>query len=340
MPYESEIIKMIVSRSRTLPATGTELGIGDDAAVLRADPEADLLFCSDLSVEGIHFRTEWAEPYLIGRKALAVTISDIAAMGGEARFALASVALPRGWSMKMVEELFGGMFDFASRLNFSLVGGDTSASPGPLFIDTSAIGVCSPGRAISRGGASPGDLVYVTGELGGSALGLRLLNQGWSRTDMTEAPADMSIRARRSAVRRHLEPEPRMQAGRTLAIDGGATAMTDISDGLATDLSHIVESSACGAIINAELLPVARSVTDLAASEPEISPVELALTSGEEYELLFCTAPQNIGRIRDLSQRLQLPITRIGEIKAEAGLFIERNGQVQPLTPAGFEHEI
>jgi thiamine-monophosphate kinase len=340
MPRESEIVRMIVGQSRSKPGTGIELGIGDDAAVLSADSDADLLFCSDLSVEGIHFRTEWAEPYSIGRKALAVTISDIAAMGGQARFALASVALPRGFSMDMIKELFAGMFDLAAALDFSLVGGDTSASPGSLFIDTSAIGVCGRGRAIPRSGARPGDLVFVTGELGGSALGLMLLQQGWSLKDMSEAPAGRAISARQSAIRRHLEPEPRMQAGRMIGIEGMATAMIDISDGLATDLIHLVESSACGAIVHADLMPVAESLRDLAVTALEISPLDLALTGGEEYELLFSSPPQNIGRIADLSERLQLPITRIGEITREPGLLLERDGQTRPIAATGFEHEI
>jgi thiamine-monophosphate kinase len=331
---------MILTRSRRAPGSGIQLGIGDDAAVLRTDPEVDFLFCSDLSVEGIHFETEWADPYLIGRKALAVTVSDIAAMGGEPRFAVSSVAFPRGWSMGMIERLFAGMFDFAGGHGFSLVGGDTSASPGPLFIDTSAIGVCGRGRAISRAGARPGDLVFVTGELGGSALGLKLLQQRASLPETTEVTGDAAIRARQSAVARHLEPTPRIQAGRMIGMEGAATAMIDISDGLATDLSHIVESSCSGAIIHAELLPLAESLRDLGPSALEMSPVDLALTSGEEYELLFCTQPENAGRISNLSERLQLPITRIGEITGKPGLFIERNQQIQALNPTGFEHEI
>jgi thiamine-monophosphate kinase len=131
-----------------------------------------------------------------------------------------------------------------------------------------------------------------------------------------------------------------MQAGRILGIEGMATAMIDISDGLATDLIHLVESSACGAIVHADLMPVAESLRDLAVTALEISPLDLALTGGEEYELLFCSPPQNSGRIADLSERLQLPITRIGEITREPGLLLERKGQTRPIAATGFEHEI
>src|SRR5262245_54978476 len=159
MPGESEIISMIRGRARVGRGSSVELGIGDDAAVLRPEAGVDLLFCSDLSVEGVHFRTEWAGPELIGRKALAVTISDVAAMGGEPKYALASLALSPGCSMQFIEEMLSGMFDLGSAFGVSLVGGDTSASPGPIFIDTSAIGVCGRGLAVTRCGARPGDLV-------------------------------------------------------------------------------------------------------------------------------------------------------------------------------------
>ena len=339
MPSESEIIRMIRSRSRRRCGPGVEVGIGDDAAVLKPDLGTDLLFCSDLSVEDIHFRTQWATHELIGRKAMAATISDIAAMGGEPRFALASVALPRGWAMGLIEQLFSGMFGLADDLGFSLVGGDTTASPGPIFIDTSAIGVCGRGRAIRRNNARPGDHVYVTGDLGGSGLGLTLLGQGFKLVDDSR-PLDQLNSARQAAIMRHLAPAPRVQAGRMLGFEGLATAMIDISDGLATDLGHIAEDSNCGAVIHGELIPLAQALKDLSSTGMEIDSVKMALQSGEEYELAFCSPADNVDRIRDLSETLELPITRIGEIIREPGLYIEQDGQTVSLDTRGFEHQI
>jgi thiamine-monophosphate kinase len=337
MPSESEIIRMIRARSRKVPGSGVELGIGDDAAVLRLDSPTDLLFCSDLSVEGVHFKREWAEPNVIGRKALAVTISDIAAMGGQPKFALASVALGHGSTMQFIEQLFSGMFDLASALGFSLVGGDTSTSPGPLFIDTSAIGVCPRGRAVTRSGARPGDHVYVTGELGASALGLSLLKEGLRPGAPAAAPEDM---ARQAAIRRHLVPEPRVMAGRMIGLAGVATAMIDISDGLATDLGHIVEDSKCGMVIRGSLLPVARPLIELSSSRAKEDPLHLALESGEEYELAFCARPEAVACVRDLSDDLELPITLIGEVIQDRGLFIELDKGTITIEAKGFEHEI
>jgi thiamine-monophosphate kinase len=334
---------MIRSRFGESRGDGVEVGIGDDAAVLRQDSSADLLFCSDLSVEGIHFRTEWALPDVIGRKALAVTLSDIAAMGGQPRFALASVAFRQGSTREFIEQLFSGMFDLANELGFSLVGGDTSASPGPLFIDTSAIGFCGCGRAITRSGARPGDLVYVTGELGGSALGLQLLKDGFRQIERVDNPEE---RARQAAIKRHLAPEPRVRAGQMIGQTGLAAAMIDISDGLATDLGHITEDSKCGVVVEASLLPLAGALKELMSSiRPEKDLLQFALQSGEEYELAFCVRPEAASSVQDLSEELNLPITRIGEVIEGQGVILhqgelDQGGRFVTIDAKGFEHEI
>ncbi len=158
--------------------TACWLGIGDDAAVIKSTGASDLIACSDLSVEGVHFRIEWSDARLIGRKSLAVTLSDIAAMGAEARFALISVALPATLSSEFIDQLFDGFFDIADSYGVSIIGGDTSSSAHGLFIDTAVIGEAQSGRAVTRAGARVGDLIYVTGSLGASSLGLSLLEQG------------------------------------------------------------------------------------------------------------------------------------------------------------------
>jgi thiamine-monophosphate kinase len=308
------------------------VGIGDDAAVINTGGPTDLIACSDLMVEGVHFRREWGEPGLIGHKALAVTLSDVAAMGGAAKFAMVSIALPPRLSPDFIEQIFQGIFDLADSCGVSIIGGDTSSSRDSLFIDTSVIGECAIGRAVTRRGAQVGDIIYVTGALGASALGLLLLEQG-IRLDR----CDEDITVRR-ALMKHLAPEPRLKMGRAIAEMNLATAMIDISDGLSTDLRHILDESSCGAIIHAGAIPVDGSV--LSAEALEIDPMSLALNGGEEYELIFTARPANRHRISELSVALGLRITEIGEMAAGKGLELERDGIRESLLPSGYEHTI
>jgi len=325
MPKESEIIALIRKRARHTEQVA--VGIGDDAAVIKSTGATDLLACSDLSVEGVHFRIEWSEARLIGRKSLAVTLSDVAAMGGAARYAMISVALPATLSSEFIDQLFEGFFDIADRYGVSIIGGDTSSSAHGLFIDTTVIGEAQTGRAVTRAGAREGDLIYVTGRLGASALGLNLLQQGYRLNGLEH-------RARREALMKHLEPEPRMEAGLAIGESGIATAMIDISDGLTTDLRHILDESGCGAIIRAHDIPVAGCVETLLPGRA----FDLALHGGEEYELLF-TAPTDFrAKIEELSTSASIPITLIGEITAGKDLQLERDGLFELVQPSGYEH--
>ena len=330
MPKESEIISRIKARAST--SERVRIGIGDDAAVIKTGEAVDLLACSDLSVEGVHFRIEWSEARSIGRKALAVTLSDVAAMGGEARYAMISVALPPSLSSEFIDDLFQGFLDIARDSGVSIVGGDTSASVDHLFIDTAVIGDAQSGRAVTRAGAQSGDLIYVTGSLGASALGLSLLEQG-HRLDSEEGD-DHAARARREVLIKHLRPEPRMEAGKAIGAAGLATAMIDISDGLSTDLWHILDESRLGAIIHAVEIPIAESVKLLALE----GALRLALHGGEEYELLFTSPRAFQAKIEEQSRLLSLPITLIGEITEGEGLRLERGGAYETLPPAGYEH--
>lgn len=338
MPSEQEIISRIRKRAR--PNNNVVVGIGDDAAVIDVGGEHELIACCDLVVEGVHFQSDWAEPKLIGHKALAVTLSDVAAMGGRARFAMISMAVPGGRSPELADEIFRGIFDLADHCEVTIIGGDTSASPGLLFIDTIILGQCVRGRAITRAGAKAGDTIYVTGTLGASACGLALLESG-SRLEslIQNDPADFKNDLRREALLKHLAPGPRLEFGRALGEAGLATAMIDISDGLTTDLSHILEESACGAIIRAGAIPVAECAAALSA-ERASDPLTLALSSGEEYELLFTVHPDNRARVEQLSSSLGLAVTAIGEMVDARGLRLERDGALEPLRPSGYEHFI
>ena len=337
MPGELEIISQLRKRARASPLV--RVGIGDDAAVVYADGAKDLLACCDLMVEGVHFRREWAALQLIGRKALAVTLSDIAAMGGTARYAMVSLALPGTLSASEVEELFDGLYQMAAASEVVIIGGDTSSSNDSLFIDTSVLGECVAGQAITRAGAQAGDVIYVTGTLGASALGLNLLERGvrLANTDPTDS---IGSRARHRALMKHLAPEPRWQAGRQIGEQRLATAMIDVSDGLSTDLGHLLEESHCGAVIQAATMPIDASVRELAASGLAVDPLQLALHGGEEYELLFTARPDTRQRIAALASDCHLPITAIGEIVAGQELQLERDGARQPVQPAGYEHQI
>jgi len=228
------------------------------------------------------------------------------------------------------------MFELAERCGVSIVGGDTSRSPGPLFIDTTVIGKCPAGTAVRRTGATPGDLLFVTGSLGASGLGLLLLEKGYRLPEESEA-SSAGI-ARRDAILRHLQPEPRMAAGEEIGKQGLATAMIDISDGLTTDLAHILAESRCGASIHADSIPIADCVNTLAVTEPELDQIALALGSGEEYELLFTARPETRPRLHDLAASLALPLTVIGEITGDMGMRLEKEGREVSIPATGFEH--
>lgn len=330
MPNESEIISLIRKRARK--SERVVVGIGDDAAVIKASGASDLIACSDLSVEGVHFRIEWSDPRLIGIKSLAVSLSDIAAMGAEARFAMISVALPESLSSEFIDQLFQGFFSIADASGVLIVGGDTSTSPDKLFIDTAVIGESPGGQAVTRAGARARDLVYVTGMLGASALGLSLLEQGYRLNGETEDSPE--ARARREAMMKHLRPEPLLEAGKAIGEAGIATAMIDISDGLSTDLWHILEESGCGAIIQARAIPIAESVVLLSPDKAFM----LALHGGEEYELLFTSPFDFRAKVEELSKALSIPITLIGEITRGEDLELERDGVFELVPPSGYQH--
>jgi thiamine-monophosphate kinase len=330
MPSESEIIKRL--RKRTGVNDEVRLGIGDDAAVIKTTAGKDLIACCDLMVEGVHFRTEWTPPRLLGRKALAVNLSDVAAMGGVPKFAMMSIALPQKCSSAFIDELFLGVFELADTSGVSLIGGDTSSSHDSLFIDISVIGECLSGKAVTRRGAKVGDRIYVSGSLGASALGLSLLEDGFRLGD-TQDVSD----SRQQAVLKHLAPEPQLELGHALGEAGLATAMIDISDGLSTDLWHILDESGRGAIIYSGNVPIATCLFSLAS---ETDRLRLALHGGEEYELLFTARPESQGQVAELSDALGATLTIVGEITEEMGLRLERAAQLESILPSGFEHII
>jgi len=307
-------------------------GIGDDAAIVRERDGRELLVTTDLLVEDVDFKLSYVPPSWLGHKALAVSLSDIAAMGGAVRYSLLTLAIPD--KLQISEDFWtaflDGYFALAEQHGVTLVGGDTSSTPGQLTIDSMVLGECRVGTAIRRNGARIGDGIYVTGSLGASAAGLKLLLLGAQvyedRNDEVQA-----------ALRAHLKPEPRVAFGRRIGERGLAHAMIDVSDGLVQDLAHICNESGMGAVLDFEAVPIAAEVA-LVAEDQEAA-FNLAVSGGEDYELLFTASGKEEGALLEISQACQLRVTRIGEILAEPGrLWLRRDGKLEPLAVRGFDH--
>jgi thiamine-monophosphate kinase len=315
-------------------SSGLVRGIGDDAAVMNFGG-ADVVVSTDLLVEDIDFRRETTRPELLGHKALAVSLSDIAAMAARPRWALVSLGVPADvWESEYVDEFYEGFFRLADRYEVKLVGGDLSRTDGNLVIDSIVIGECPRGREIFRSGAAEGDHIYVTGFLGDAAAGLRLLERG-ARVH----PAASGRRENNSVdhlLLRQLKPEPRVGWGLLLGEQGLASAMIDISDGLSSDLHHLCEESGVGALVEAARLPIDQVVTEICGRRA-LDPLMLALHGGEDFELLFTVKPENISR---LPRRVDgVSVTPIGVITAaSAGVRIAEGSKIWELKPGGWQH--
>jgi thiamine-monophosphate kinase len=317
---EKDLIAEIRKLARTTVNPSIRTGIGDDCAVLRLSGgrgrQNDTLVTTDFSLEGIHFRRDSHPPDAVGHRCLARGLSDIAAMGGDPVAAFLSLALPGDLPPNWERRFIRGLIALAKKYGVTLAGGDTAESSGGILADIVVLGVAPRGTAVLRSKARPGDLIYVSGELGGSAAAVRKLGN--------------KSRVNPRAYPRHFFPEPRITLGRALREKSIASAMIDTSDGLSTDLAHICEESGVGAELLSEAVPLAqvgkpRRTVDL----------ELALHGGEDYELLF-TAPRSR---RVPSQIAGVSITQIGRITRERMMFlINRSGVASKLEPRGWEH--
>jgi thiamine-monophosphate kinase len=330
---ERELIAAIRQRAGQLQA-GIEdgrksgilsLGIGDDCAVLRPRRGEELVVTTDLSLENVHFRRDWHPPQSVGHRCLARGLSDLAAMGARPEAAFLSLALPKELAQSWMQGFFDGLMALAERHQVPLAGGDLAKSPpglghagGLVVADILLLGSVPKGRSLLRSGARPGDLIYVTGALGGSSAELLALER---------RPASFRRKDKGGQGHPHLYPEPRLAAGRKLMRNRLATAAIDLSDGLSTDLAHLCEESGLGAEIEAESLPV-----DARAS------LEQALHGGEDYELLFTAAPKkNVP-----SQLGGVLVHAIGRMKKRGrGPLVEMihpGGKRTALAAGGWEH--
>ncbi len=264
--------------------------VGDDCAVLPKNPEADMLITVDMLVEDIDFRLDWTTPELFGHKALAVSLSDIAAMGGRPEWAMASLGVPEKlWFAGFADRFYDGWFELAKTHGVQLIGGDISRTPEFVVVDSIVGGEADRGKAVLRSGAKPGDLMFVSGSLGGSAAGLKLLSSGGGRL------TNGSDTWQQSLLLRHLRPEPETAAGIFLGASQVVTSMIDLSDGLSSDLWHICQMSNAGARIFADELPIDENLFQMGISETEI--MDFVLHGGEDFRLLFTLPPANISHI-------------------------------------------
>lgn len=315
---EAGVIKLI-SRWLANQAAGKRLraGIGDDCAILKRSP-GPLLFTTDSFVEGVHFRRVWTTPFKAGWKALAVNISDIAAGGGTPLAALISLELPFQLELGWLKGFYTGLLKAGHNYGVALAGGNISRGRG-FSAHIALIGE-APRRLIGRGGAKPGQVLAVTGNLGGSLAGLLSLKRGFRS------------RIARRMIRRHLLPRPSLMAGRLLA--GCSGALIDISDGLLREARHIADASQVRISIDPGKLPISRDLPRLACSLGK-DPVSLALNGGEEYELLACIPPRIYSRIALRLRKRSVKLTAIGQVRQGRGVRVSGS----PVTGScGFDH--
>ncbi|MCS7167156.1 MAG: thiamine-phosphate kinase [Gemmatales bacterium] len=305
---ELDLIRWLQQRLGKSYGPLIHVGLGDDAAVLRCPDDRDFVITTDMILEGSCFLIEHGLRR-IGRKALAINLSDLAAMAAEPVAAVVSLAIPRSMSLSQVQEIYEGMIQLAQEFGVALVGGDTNTWTGPLAVNVTLVGAIERHRAVLRQGAQPGDWLFVTGPLGGSILG------------------------------KHLNFTPRVREARRLLNLVTIHAMIDISDGLARDLHHLCEASRCGAILDSTKIPVSAAAYQLQDGR---SPLEHALSDGEDFELLLAVAQPDGQHLLEQQplQDLGTTLYHIGECIAQGVYIRTATGELQGLPPLGYLHQL
>ena len=304
--------------------TWVVVGPGDDAAVLVPERGALDVFTTDAHVDGVHFDRRFVPPDAIGHRALAVNLSDLAAMGATPRAVLLSLVLPDALEVTAVDGMLDGLLALAAVHNVSVVGGNIARTPGPMVVDITAIGSVKPRRVMIRTGARPGDGVYVTGTIGDGSVGLHSLQA-------PRGPAPLACQEQ------YLRPQPRVRAGMLLGRNRAASACMDTSDGLADAVRQIAEASNVGIALDGRALPIADDVRRWHDAQG-VSTLDAAVSGGDDYELLFTVRPAHRGRLRDVRRHLgDLPITQIGVVTKDPNTWLRPDGDERPL-PEGFDH--
>jgi thiamine-monophosphate kinase len=310
------------------PPPFVRIGPGDDAAIV--EPARNLVeaVTTDVCVEGVHFDSAFVPPAAIGHRALAVNLSDLAAMGAAPRVATLSIVMPPGLPLAAFDALVHGFSALAREHRTALVGGNLSSSPGPLVVDVAAIGAVHGRKVLTRAGARPGDHVYVSGSLGGARAGLarcRASGDGSVGPDASDARA------------RYLWPQPRVRLGLLLGRMRAATSCVDLSDGLGDGLVQLADASGRGMRIDGSLLPIDPEARQWFEDHGE-DVLQSALAGGDDYELLFTVAPRRLGRLRAAARLVRgLALTRIGLVTASPGVLVEAGGDAFPVS-GGYSH--
>ncbi|MEQ1728146.1 MAG: thiamine-phosphate kinase [Vicinamibacterales bacterium] len=322
---ERELISRIQQQLPPVPSW-LPVGIGDDAAVVEPERNRLEVFTVDAVIDGVHFDRRFTPPDAIGHRALAVNLSDLAAMGAKPRLVLLSFALPADLPLADFDGIVSGIAQLAAREGITVAGGNLTRTPGPLTIDITAVGTVKRRNVLTRSGARPGDLVYVSGSIGAAAAGL-----AWLQRDGTSGA--------HACIERYLRPTARIKTGLLLARNRAATACVDLSDGFADGVRRIAEASAVGVTIDASTLPIEADARDWFGSVGQDA-VQAAICGGDDYELLFTVRPRQRGRLKAAMQHGGIPLTRVGICTGDRALLLQAapdDAAPAPL-PDGFTH--
>lgn len=339
MKTEFEFIQSIRNKFSAVRnrQSAVRVGIGDDCAVIPKNAKTDLLITTDLLVEDVDFCFDWTTPEFLGHKSLAVSLSDIAAMGAKPVWALLSIGIPEKiWRTDFVEKFYHGWFELAEKFGVELAGGDVSRAPDKIVIDSIVAGEAKKGKAILRSTAKVGDLIFVTGILGGAAVGLKLLENG-ERFKKSKY---------RNFLRRQLAPNPQIEIGQILGARKLATAMIDLSDGLSGDLAHLCRESGVGARIFADKIPCeifapedsrAARIKFKIQNSKLSDALNFALNGGEDFELLFTASPKKRFQLKKALR--DFSFSCIGQIVPDAGrIELISKSETTILESKGFQH--
>jgi thiamine-monophosphate kinase len=322
---ESALVARIRARAGE-PPSFIHIGIGDDAAVIEPPRGGLDVVTTDALVEDVHFRRAWTNPESIGWKAVVVNLSDLAAMGASPRAVFLTLALPDALPLADFDAIVEGVVRAASSAGAALAGGNIARSPGPLVVDVTAMGSARRRRVLTRSGARAGDLLYVTGDVGGAAAGLAVRSRGIDPDSWTEPM--------RACVARYERPDARLRCGRLVAAARAASACIDLSDGLADAVRQLAAASGTGAQLDASLVPMQPGAAEWLGADP----LARAIAGGEDYELLFSVPPRRRRAFHAAVARCRaLTATHVGSVVAGSGAWLVRDGQRSELAP-GFSH--